>query len=662
MIIVGRDTCRQLDAALDREWLITNAIGGYASGTVAGANTRRYHGLLVAALEPPRDRTVMLAKVDEELVIEDRTFYLGTNEYQDGTVNPTGYIHLEECRIEDGIPTFLFNVPGARLSRTIWMENGQNTTYLRYSLGEDSQPTTLRLALFATHRSFHHETMGTPDWVFSVAEDQRGLEISAFEGARPLRICASPSTRFIQTGVWYWRYLHRRERDRGLDCLEDLYSPGLLIGSLQPGDSLTVQASAEEWSAMPSDFADALDRRRGRQRKLWALIPFVTQDPQLRDLVVATDQFIVKAPVRKEDSDRPATGIIAGYHWFGEWGRDALIALPGLLLETGRHGDARDLLRRYATFIDHGMLPNRIPDESQTPEYNAVDATLWYFQALDRYLRATRDDDLLAEVFPTLEEVFKWHRDETRYGIQVDEDDGLLQGGVPDVQLTWMDAKVGDWVVTPRRGKPVEVNALWYNAVRMLDDWSRHLGKATSRYREAAAQAYESFNERFWYADGGYLYDVVDGENGDDASMRPNQVLAIGLVYPTLDPRRWESILHQVDRQLLTPFGLRTLSPDSPDYHGHYGGDQRSRDGAYHQGTVWPWLLGPYADACKRAGHNIAPLRAALGEVIRTSNNVGLGTVGEIFDGDRPNNPAGAIAQAWSVGEILRAWRRISQE
>ncbi|MGH2459646.1 MAG: amylo-alpha-1,6-glucosidase [Chloroflexota bacterium] len=662
MIIVGRDTCRQLDAALDREWLITNGIGGYASGTVAGANTRRYHGLLVAALEPPRDRTLMLARVDEELVVEDRTFYLGTNEYHDGTVNPNGYIHLEECRIEDGIPTFTFNVPEVQLARTIWMENGQNTTYLRYTLGGESRPATLRVALFTTYRSFHHETMGTPDWVFGVVDDERGLEISAFQGARPLRVRASPSARFIQTGVWYWRFLHRRERDRGLDCLEDLYSPGLLIAPLQPGDSLTIQASAEDWGAMPSDFADALDRRRGRQRKLWALMPLAAQSPQIRDLVVAADQFVITARPRSDGVDRPTTGIVAGYHWFGEWGRDALIALPGLLLETGRYVEARDLLRRYAGFVDHGMLPNRIPDEEQTPEYNTIDATLWLFQALDRYLRATRDDDLLAELYPTLQDVFKWHREETRYGIQVDEDDGLLGGGVPGVQLTWMDAKVGDWVVTPRRGKPVEVNALWYNAVRMLDDWSRHLGKPTSRYREAAAQVYESFNERFWYAEGGYLYDVVDGEAGNDASPRPNQILAIGLSYPTLDPRRWESVLQIVDRLLLTPVGLRSLAPDASGYRGHYGGDQANRDGAYHQGTVWPWLLGPYADACKRAGRDLTVLKTVLGELIRTSNDIGLGTIGEIFDGDPPYTPAGTIAQAWSVGEILRAWRRIAQE
>lgn len=662
MMIVGRDTCRQLDAALDREWLVTNGLGGYASSTIVGANTRRYHGLLVAALDPPRERTVMLSKIDEELVIEDRTFYLGTNEYHDGTINPNGYVHLEECRIDDGIPTFTYNVPEASLIKTVWMEHGQNTTYVRYSLSEQSRSVVLRASLFVTYRDFHHETVGMPDWVFAVEESDQRVEIRAHQGARPLRLRVSPPAHFIQTGIWYWRYLHRRERERGLDCLEDLYSPGLFIATLLPGDSLTIQASAEDWSVLPGDFADSLERRRGRQRKLWMMSPFASQDQRVRDLVVAADHFVVKARPTSGSDKEPRTGIIAGYHWFGEWGRDALVSIPGLLIATGRTGEARDALRRYASLVDHGMIPNRIPDEQQAAEYNAIDATLWFFQALEYYIRATRDDDLLAEVYPTLEEVVRWHQDETRYGIHVDGDDGLLQGGVPGVQLTWMDAKVDDWVVTPRRGKPVEVNALWYNAMRLMDDWSRHLGKHTSRYREAAAKTYESFNARFWYGEGGYLYDVVDGEHGDDATFRPNQIFAIGLIYPTLDPRRWESVMHKVDSLLLTPRGLRTLSPDSPEYRGHYGGDQRSRDAAYHQGTAWPWLLGAYVDASRRAGREPSAMRTILAELIRTNEEGCLGTIGEIFDGDIPHRAGGCVAQAWSVGEVLRVWRRIAQE
>ncbi|HVB97299.1 MAG TPA: amylo-alpha-1,6-glucosidase [Chloroflexota bacterium] len=661
MIVVGRETCCDLDAALGREWLVTNGIGGYASCTVAGVNTRRYHGLLVAALGPLKNRTAMLSRLEEEVVVEDRTFYLGVNEYHDGTINPHGYIHLEECRIEDGIPTFLFGLPEAELRKTIWMEHGQNTTYVQYALSEGSQAITLRLNLFVTYRDANSETNGMPDWVFNVREEDAGLAIQAFSSATPLRIRATDGARFFQTGVWYWRYLHRHERERGLDYLEDLYNPGVFVAELSPGTSVTVQMSAEEWSRLPTDLGDALSRRRARQRKLWTRIG-LSVDDDLRDLVVAADQFVVQTPDGSAAAGGPRTGIIAGYHWFGEWGRDAVIALPGVLLSTGRVSEAADLLRRYAGFVDHGMLPNRIPDGSAAPEYNTVDATLWYFQALEHYLEVSRDDDLLTELYPTLESMIHWHQIGTRFGIVVDQADGLLTAGVPGEQLTWMDARVGDWCVTARQGKPVEVNALWYNALRLMEGWSRRIGRPYGHYREAADWAYASFNDRFWSAEQGHLYDVVDGDNGNDASLRPNQIFAIALIYPTLDPRRWESVLGGVERELLTPYGLRTLAPESPGYVGRYGGDQRRRDGAYHQGTVWPWLFGPYAEACRRAARDIHHLRSWLDDLIHDDRLPGLGSLCEIFDGDPPHQPNGCIAQAWSVGEVLRIRRQILQE
>ncbi len=661
MIVVGRETCRTLDAALQREWLVTNGIGGYASCTVAGVNTRRYHGLLVAALGQLTKRTVMLSRIDEEVVVEDRTFYLGANEFHDGTINPHGYIHLEECRVEDGIPSLRFGLPGAGLMKTIWMEHGQNTTYLQYALSEDSQPITLRLNLFTTYRDFHHETTGMPDWVFAVHERDDGLEIRAFDSAVPVRLRIPLGARFFHTGVWYWRYLHRRERERGLDHLEDLYNPGVIVIEVAPGAEVVIQASAEEWDKMPSDLSEALARRRGRQRKLWASLG-VSVDPDLRDLIVAADQFVVQAPLPEASRAQPITGIMAGYHWFGEWGRDAVIALPGVLLATGRLAEAADLLRRYANFVDHGMLPNCLPDGDAAPRFNTVDAALWYFQALEHYLESSRDDGLLAELYPTLESIIHWYQQGTRFGIMADQDDGLLAAGVPGEHLTWMDAAVDGWVVTPRSGKPVEVNALWYNALRLMEGWSRRLGKSYRHYRENADWAYASFNDRFWYAQGGYLYDVVDGENGDDSSLRPNQIFAIGLIYPTLDPRHWESVLDCVNRELVTPYGLRTLAPESPGYVGRYAGDQRHRDGAYHQGTVWPWLFGPYAEACRRAGRDVRRLRSWLDDLIRDDRLPGLGTICEIFDGDPPHQPNGCIAQAWSVGEALRIRRQILQE
>ena len=661
MITIGRDTCQNFEEAVAREWLVTNGIGGYASGTVAGPNTRRYHGLLVAALHPPRERTVLLARVDEEVVIDNRTFYLGSNEFQDGTINPNGYIHLRECRIDSGIPSFVFDVPNATLTKTIWMEDGQNTSYVRYALDSESDPITLRLVLFTTYRDFHNETRGSPDWVFQAHDTGDGTEIVAFPGARPLRVRVQPSSRLIQTGVWYWRYLHRCERERGLDSLEDLYTPGLFVTTLQPGGTCTLIASTEEWSTIAVDPEQAAARRRDRQKALWAHSSVASDHAAVRDLFVAADQFVVRCA--DDPSTDPAGGILAGYHWFGEWGRDTLIALPGILTLTGRDAEARAVLRHYARLVDLGQIPNRLPDQQNPPEYNAVDASLWFFQAVEHYLDATRDDSLLVELFPVLEDIIQHYTAGTRYGIVMDSGDGLLKSGEAGVQLTWMDAKVGDWVVTPRTGKAVEVNALWYNALRLMDGWIRRLNRPNGQHGDAARLAFDSFNRRFWNPATGCLFDVVDNDKGDvDPSIRPNQLLSIGLVYPTLDARRWDSTLNVVDARLLTTRGLRTLAPDDPNYRGHYGGDQSQRDGAYHQGTVWPWLLGPYVDASLRAGRNLSLARESLEEILSGMASYGLGSIAEVFDGDAPYAPGGCIAQAWSVSEILRAWLRLNGE
>lgn len=661
MITVNRETCGVLDRAIGLEWLVTNGIGGFASGTISGINTRRYHGLLIAALQPPSGRTLVFAKVEEEVISEDRSFFLGANEFQDGTINPNGYIHLREVRVQDGIPTFYYDVPGASLTKTIWLDDGQNTTNVLYGVEAGSQPITLRASLFVNYRDYHHETTGTPDWTFRVVDVPEGTEIQAFPGATTLRVRSLPGQRFIQTGVWYWRYLHRVERERGLDYLDDLYTPGLFVTDLNAGESVAIQASTESWGDLASDALLGLSRRRDRQRRLWVSSPAGVAAPDLRDLVVAADAFVVRNRPTGPD-DPVGGGTIAGYPWFCEWGRDTMISLPGLLVTNGRLAEAKAVLRRYARFVDHGQIPNRLPDGTVPAEYNTIDASLWFFEAIERYLEASRDDDFLAEIYPTVTDMIQWHRTGTRFGIGVDDSDGLLTGGAPGLQLTWMDARVGDWVVTPRRGKPVEVNALWYNCLRLMDTWARRLHRPGSDYRDRADQVYESFNRRFWNAERGYLYDVVDGVDGDDAKLRPNQIFSIALTYPTLDARRWDSVLRHVDDKLMTPAGLRTLSPDDPSYVGHYGGDQRSRDAAYHQGTVWPWLLGAYADATRRAGRDFDRLRAALDHLTGSTFGLGLGSIGEVFDGDPPHAPGGCIAQAWSVAEVLRAWQRISQE
>ncbi len=372
-------------------------------------------------------------------------------------------------------------------------------------------------------------------------------------------------------------------------------------------------------------------------------------------LVLAADQFIVR---RSLPDDPDGRSVIAGYPWFGDWGRDTMISLPGLTLVTGRHDVAARVLRTFARFVDRGMLPNRFPDEGETPEYNTVDATLWYFEAIRAYHAATDDDGLLGDLFPVLQEIVEWHRRGTRYHIQVDPDDGLLYAGEPGVQLTWMDAKVGDWVVTPRIGKPVEINALWYNALRSMADFARRLGEPLSPYEALAEQTVTGF-ARFWNQDTGYCYDVIHGPDGDDPALRPNQLFAVSLPHSPLSPSQQRAVVDVCARRLLTSHGLRSLARDDPAYIGHYGGDRRQRDAAYHQGTVWSWLIGPFVTAYLRVYDDRERARSFLQPFIHHLVDHGVGSISEIFDGDAPFAPRGCIAQAWSVGEVLRAWSAV---
>jgi predicted glycogen debranching enzyme len=724
MLTLDREICRNLDAVLQREWLLTNGLGSYASGTVAGANTRRYHGLLVAALRPPVARTVMVAKVDEEIEYDQRTLYLGTNEYQDGTINPGGFVHLEQFTLEDGLPVWLYRIGGAdglMLEKRVWMEYGQQTTYIRYRLfrqptdqqngttmqahGAEATPAiTLTLLPFAAYRDYHAQQYGSGEQHFAIAglfpadssqQDTAsgiaGCRITAFAGAQPYYlIAAGPHTSepdFTPMGVWYWRFLHRKERERGLPDTEDYYLPGLfrarlsLAGSDKSSqDTLTLILTAEpRWNAYtrPGAPAKSLQRAVTRQREIaGADVQHLNERDRdfLQQLRLAADQFLVARPLnngkRNSASAQAPTTVIAGYHWFTDWSRDTMISLPGLALATGRFAEARSLLENFARYLDRGMLPNRFPDSGEKlsdADYNTVDATLWYFHALDQYLRLSGDSTLLAQLFPALEEIIAWHRRGTRFGIRVDTRDGLLAAGEPGVQLTWMDARVDNRVITPRMGKPVEINALWYNALRLMEEWATSQGKDAQPYADAATRCRESFNQRFWQESSGYLADVIDSPDGDDSSLRPNQVLAISLPHPVLDAAYWQPVLDTVTRHLLTPFGLRSLNQDNPAYQGHYLGDSRARDGAYHQGTVWAWLIGPYLDARLRVA-GAADERARAQEEARCLRILeafrdhltqeGLGSISEIFDGEAPYAPRGCIAQAWSVAEVLRLWAR----
>jgi predicted glycogen debranching enzyme len=639
-------SCRHLDLAIQREWLVTNGLGGYASGTVAGVNTRRYHGLLVAALNPPVQRMVLVAALDEWVRSgTDDLQALSAHEYWDGTVFPHGYRQLEGVEIDGMLPVFRWTIAGGTIEKRVWMEQGVSRTVVTYRLVSGS-PLTLQLRPLFAHRDYHQQRHG--QGAFDMSETTEGWIIDAagvrsYFGVRSsATVCSRPD--------WYWRVLHRAERERGLDDEEDLFTPGVVEVPLAVGADVAVVIATEP---TPSSWDVARSRRDAQQRQDAVLGPGM-EHPLAEQLALAADQFRV---VRRTPGTAPAAPqrtVVAGYHWFADWGRDTMISLPGLAMRPGTLWEARAVLDTYIQYVDQGLIPNRFPDGGQAPEYTAMDATLWLFQALAAYLRASRDWRFIADRLEALEAVIDWHVRGTRHNIQMDPADGLLAGGEDGLALTWMDARVQDWVVTPRRGKPIEVNALWYNALRLMADWCERAMRPAGPYRQMAVHAHASAQERFWFADGGYCYDVVDAPEGDDASLRPNQAIALGLVYPLIEGEPARRALDVVTARLLTPYGLRTLSPDDPRYQSSYRGDQRERDASYHMGMVWPWLLGPYLDAHGRLDGDRPAVRRLLEPFTAHLLDAGLGTISEIFEPEPPYRPVGCIAQAWSVSEVLR--------
>ena len=656
MIGWGREISGDLPAAERREWLCTNGIGGFASGTVAGSLTRRYHGLLVAALEPPLGRTLLVAKVDDTVTYDRAGASLATNRWAGGAIDPQGYRAIERFVLDGSTPVWTYAVADALVEKRVWMEPGANTTYVRYRVLRARGLLALQLRILVDYRDYHATTRGD-EWRMDIAPVARGLRVIAFEGARPLLLLADRGEARI-AHTWYQRFELPRERERGLDAVEDHLHAGTFEASLEPGATLTLVLSAE---TAPSLDGEQAWRRRARHEAevlaAWRRAqPAAEGAPAwIGQLVLSADQFVARRPLA---DDPEGMTVIAGYHWFGDWGRDTMIALPGLTLTTGRPEIARRILKTFARFVDRGMLPNRFPDAGEAPEYNTVDATLWYFEALRAYHAATRDDGLLKELYPVLEEIVRFHRAGTRYGIKEDAGDGLLTSGEPGVQLTWMDAKVGDWVVTPRTGKPVEINALWYNALRAMAGFARHLGRPAGPWDTLADRVKTGF-ERFWSESAGHCYDVLDSPGGHDEALRPNQVFAVSLRESPLSPERQKRVVDACARHLLTSFGLRSLAAGHPDYRGHYGGDQRERDGAYHQGTVWAWLLGPFALAHFKAYGDAATARSFLAPLADHLGDHGVGSIAEIFDGHPPFAPGGCIAQAWSVAETLRAWHEL---
>ncbi|HWE51255.1 MAG TPA: amylo-alpha-1,6-glucosidase [Bryobacteraceae bacterium] len=626
------------DIASSREWLETNGLGGFSSSTVTGMNTRRYHGLLTAATKPPVGRVALLSKLEETLVINNnQRFDLATNLFS-GSVHPHGYEFLAKFQLNP-FPEWTWELPGARVVKTLSMVHGENTVVVTYEIAAE-QNCFLEVRPLIAFRDYHSTTHANDGLNRGLAIEPGLVSIEPYPGL-PRLYFAHNAREIDQQGYWYYGFEYAIEKERGLDCMEDLFNPFTLRFA---GSGATIVASTN-WHR--ADEAGSLQSLEANRRKVSA----PHKSPLVNALTAAADQFIVSRDKFKS--------VIAGYHWFGDWGRDTMISLPGLTLVTGRPDVARSILLEFARHVDQGMLPNRFPDSGEAPEYNTVDATLWFFECARAYVQYTKDPAFIREhLYPVLKDIIDWHIRGTRHGIRVD-DDGLLRAGAPGVQLTWMDAKVGDWVVTPRSGKPVEIQALWYNALRTMEEFARIFEDPQTQTLtgKLADRALRSFNDQFWNPEAGCLYDVIDGTERD-ASIRPNQVIAVSLRHTMLPEDRARPILEVVERELLTPVGLRTLSPKDSRYCPHYEGPGYQRDAAYHQGTVWPWLMGPFVTAYVKAhGRSDVARHRAQGWVegfLPHLQVAGLGQVSEILDGDAPHTPRGCIAQAWSVAELLR--------
>ena len=645
MIRLGEKVCRNFEAGVSREWLETNGLGGYASTTVNGCNTRRYHGLLVAATKPPVGRFVLLSKLEETIIVDGRRCELGTNCYP-GVIHPQGFQYLKQFCLAP-FPTFLFSVDGTEIEKSVFMRQGENAVVIQYRARKIAGQAQLEIRPLISFRDYHSLTHENGSLDGRMEQIGGQVSLTPYAGL-PTLYLANNAEEIESSGTWYRNFEYEAEHERGLDFREDLFNPCVLRFDLNSKSKCTIIASitrhdvreAEEW------------RRIEVSRRQETVLRSPIKDDFVNALSAAADQYIVARGEQRS--------VIAGYHWFGDWGRDTMISLPGLTLPTGRYDVARSILRTFAQHVDRGMLPNRFPDAGETPEYNTVDATLWFFEAIRAYLAYTGDLGFVQNgLYNVLADIISWHVRGTRFGIKLDSA-GLLNSGEPGVQLTWMDAKVGDWVVTPRMGKPVEIQALWYNALCIMEDIAGRVGDQAmrKRYSGMAALTKWSFNRLFWNEKACCLFDVVSN-GAPDPSIRPNQIFAVSLPNSMLSGERAKQVVRMVQEHLLTPYGLRTLAPSDSQYRGRYSGDGRSRDGAYHQGTVWPWLMGPFITAYikvnggsdlarQQAETWLAPLRDHLGDA-------GLEHVSEIFEGDAPHRPVGCIAQAWSVAEILRA-------
>ena len=639
---------RDADWSLGREYLLTNGLGGYASSSLPGCNTRRYHGLLVAALAAPLDRWVLLSHLDELLVLPGGEHYLSTTEYPGGFY-PDGYERLTEFAL-DPLPTWRWRIGDIEITKRLVLVHGRDLVLINYSFSGATDGATLVLSPFVAMRSFHKLTERRDDVCVEPSPRAMGFRVWRRDEPKAELWLHASSGRPATDPSWYEGVLHRMETERGQDDIEDLLRVGTVTVDLGADSEVTLAASRGACDEVPT-FDEAVRSELFRRAELERAAE--PRDQRERALVVAADQFIVDRP----DGDERLVSILAGYPWFADWGRDTMIALPGLCLATGRHDLARDVLRLWARLVSEGMLPNRFEDDNRQLSYNAVDSALWFIQAAFATVGETGDEALLREVlWPAVVEIIDGYASGTRYGIRAD-DDGLLLAGEPGTQLTWMDAKLGDEVFTPRHGKAVEINALWLSGLAMATEWADRLGVEPPRASDRLDEAREAFAGVFWFAAGGYLYDcITDGM--PDAAIRPNQLLAVSLPHAPISGQRGRAVVDVCRRSLLTPYGLRTLAPEDAAYCGAYAGGWRGRDAAYHQGTVWAWLLGPYVDALMTSAEIPSAARDEAQQVIDTAlgalDEGALGTINEIFDGDAPHRARGCIAQAWSVAEILR--------
>jgi predicted glycogen debranching enzyme len=623
------------------EYLETNGLGGYASSTFSGAHSRKYHGLLVASLSPPVHRFVMVSKLEETIRRGELSYALGSNQFP-GALHPHGYAYVSKFN-RHLFPEITFSVPGITIKKTIVAVHGENTTLVIYDVQEADTPFNLELQPFYSARDIHHTTYANDHIGYPFVFEKGLFRTMNYQGIPEIFISV-PKSDFIEKREWFRSFEYQKEQERGLEFMEDLYTHGHFSLTLQKGSRVGVIISLND-----PDGRDAFKIFKAEQKRREELIKPLAQDSVLQRLALAADQFVVK---RGE-----LNTIIAGYPWFSDWGRDTMISLPGLCLVTSRYSEAKKILQKFSEHVKEGLIPNRFPDSGEEPEYNTMDGTLWFFHATYQYYNHTHDKTLIASLANVLREIIEWHYKGTRFNIHVDPSDELLAGGHHHVQLTWMDAKVGDWVVTPRMGKPVEINALWYNALRIMEYFMSelHFDGDAEFYRIKANLVLKNFNQQFWNATSNCLYDYIDGTYKNE-DVRPNQIYALSLPFPLLDKKNGKHVIEKVRHELLTTRGLRSLSPRHPDYKGHYLGGVVERDGAYHQGTVWSHLIGAYVDALFYVqGENA---RAEATEIVTSMaahlNEAGVGSISEIFDGDPPHKAGGCYAQAWSVAELFR--------